>query len=806
MISFACSRCGMKLKVKPEFAGRSSRCPTCKQPLLVPPPDRTHAEAAPGAIAGADSSLVKAGVDAGVTLEPTTAAARPGWKPVPELLARRGKQDGRYLLEGEIARGGMGAVLRAVDCDIRREVAVKYLLDQSDAGKKARFVEEAQITGQLEHPNIVPIHELGVDALKRLFFSMKMVRGRSLAQVLEELRQHPKTAEKEWSLGRLLNVFGNMCNALAYAHSRGVVHRDLKPANVMIGDFGEVYVMDWGLAKVLKGGQAADRARAPSAAVPPSHGGAALAGLSQSPSVSRSQKVETNREMEADLTQEGAVLGTPVYMPPEQAAGHVDAIDQRSDVYSLGAILYELLTLQPPVAREGGYLAILMRVMQGEIVPPDQVRRSVPKELAAVAMKAMAREPANRYPDVEALRRDVERFVEGRSVSAKHDTAREMVWKMVKRNKLASAFTALLAVVLVWSYGTNWQARQATAQAYGDFQEQVKKSAPAFVQSARLAVERKQFDEALDQLAVVLKSDGNHAQARLLRGQVLIVLKNFSGAKAELDQYLKSEPNDGNAQKLAALCQTARADDVAALYALSDALGRMKAAVLAEQMIHSAGDSAEARKKLLAVYQQRIDAAWPGLGKRLTMNERTGTFDLNFASQKQIVHLGPLQGMPVNTLDLSGCNRLRDLAPLQGMPLAALDLTACADVSDLTPLQGMPLTTLKCGWCGRITDLRPLQDTKLTALAVPGCGGIRDLTPLNRLPLTTLEFWDCSQVQDLRPLQGLNLVEIDFVPRTITQGMDVLRQMKSLKAIRVRGGPRLAAEDFWKRYDAGEFK
>src|SRR5208283_4105414 len=116
----------------------------------------------------------------------------------------------------------MGAVLRAVDCDIRREVAVKYLLDQSNSGKQLRFIEEAQITGQLEHPNIVPIHELGVDSQKRLFFSMKMVRGRSLAQVLDELRQHPKTGEKDYSLGRLLNILVNVCNSLAYAHARGV--------------------------------------------------------------------------------------------------------------------------------------------------------------------------------------------------------------------------------------------------------------------------------------------------------------------------------------------------------------------------------------------------------------------------------------------------------------------------------------------------------------------------------------------------------------------------------------------------------
>ena len=363
MIQFSCSQCGTKIKVKPEFAGRSSKCPTCKHPLVVPAPDKTLASLPKDQIDGTDSSLAKAGVDGGVTLMQASNAARPGQKPVQELLARQGKKGQRYLIEAEIARGGMGAVLRAVDCDIRREVAVKYLLDQTDPKKKLRFIEEAQITGQLEHPNIPPVHELGTDAQKRLFFSMKMVKGRSLAQILDDLRQNPKTAEKEWSLGRLLNVFVNVCNGLAYAHSRGVVHRDLKPANIMVGDFGEVYVMDWGLAKVLKGGQAV----AATVAVAP-------AVVQPSPSVSakRSSKVDTSREAEADLTQEGSVLGTPVYMPPEQATGHVDAIDHRSDIYSLGAILYEMLTLQAPVDKEGGYLAILMRVMEGEIVPPEQ--------------------------------------------------------------------------------------------------------------------------------------------------------------------------------------------------------------------------------------------------------------------------------------------------------------------------------------------------------------------------------------------------------------------------------------------------
>jgi serine/threonine protein kinase len=183
------------------------------------------------------------------------------------------------------------------------------MLDQADAKKKARFVEEAQITGQLEHPNIVPIRELGVDAQKRLFFSMKMVRGRSLAQVLDELRTNFRQAEKEYTQTKLLNILVGVCNALAYAHSRGVIHRDLKLANIMLGDFGEVYVMDWVLAKVLGSGVAA----AP-------RGDESLGALTQPHLPESNTKIVTSREPETDLTQEGSVLGTPVYMPPEWVA------------------------------------------------------------------------------------------------------------------------------------------------------------------------------------------------------------------------------------------------------------------------------------------------------------------------------------------------------------------------------------------------------------------------------------------------------------------------------------------------------
>jgi serine/threonine protein kinase/DNA-directed RNA polymerase subunit RPC12/RpoP len=762
MIAFSCIHCGMKFQVKSEFAGRSTRCPTCKQPLVVPQ-EATVPLAVPSRLDGTPSSLARADFVCDVTLGgPRPSGKEAASPPVAEILAGRNSNGQRYLLEGEIARGGMGAVLRAVDCDIRREVAVKYLLDQSNPRKKARFVEEAQITGQLEHPSIVPIHELGVDAENRLFFAMKMVRGRSLEQVLDEWRDSPRSAEKEYPLSRLLTVFVNVCHALAYAHSRGVVHRDLKPANIMLGDFGEVYVMDWGLAKVLGREPAAEQpAPVIEAAPTPSFAWAEGDSSAATPSI------RTSRQEEDDRTLDGTVLGTPVYMPPEQAAGRVSAVDRRSDVYSLGAILYEMLTLQPPVDRSGGHLAVLLRVSRGEIASPaerapERARAGrIPPELAAVAMKALSHEPAARYPSVVDLRRDVELFLEGRSVSAKEDSKWEALWKFVKRNKGFSAAVAvaalLLTVVLAGSAWVNYRARLRAEQAYADYlrsqeekREQARSSAPAFVEAARACVNRKQFDDALAQVSVALEYDPDEADGHLLKGQLLIARQQFTAAHKELQEYLRLRPADERVRALAQRCATARVNDPATALALADLLLSQLVPTLAQELTRASGQGHE-------VARRRIEAAWPGLGKRLTM-DADGNLSLDLERCAAVADLAHLQGMPLKKLILDG-TKVADLTPLKGMPLTTLRFVQCDGVRDLTPLKGMPLEDLAISG-SQVRDLKPLKGMPLTALAVIDCGRLTDLTPLQGMGLTNLTLSGCDPVKDLTPLKGMPLTHL----------------------------------------------
>ena len=282
----------------------------------------------------------------------------------------------RYRIDGEIARGGMGAVLRGRDPDLGRDVALKVLREdfRENAEMVRRFVEEAQIGGQLQHPGIVPIYELGTFGDRRPFFSMKLVKGDTLAQLLAG-RQQPGDG-----LPRFLSIFESIAQTVAYAHARGVIHRDLKPSNVMVGAFGEVQVMDWGLAKVLPRGGVADDAEA--GKIPKDETVIATA---------------RSGSADSDLSQAGSVLGTPSYMAPEQARGEIDRVDERADVFALGSILCEILTGQPAfTGRTSG--EIQRKAALGDLA--DAMARldasGADAELIALAKDCLAREPEDR--------------------------------------------------------------------------------------------------------------------------------------------------------------------------------------------------------------------------------------------------------------------------------------------------------------------------------------------------------------------------------------------------------------------------
>jgi serine/threonine-protein kinase len=335
-----------------------------------------------------------------------------------------------YELQGEIARGGMGVVVKAFDRELAREVALKVLRDELAAEPRLvqRFLAEARVTARLDHPGIVPVHEVGRDAHGRAYFAMRLVRGRELKRIIELAR----AGAEGWSRTRALSVIQKVCEAMAYAHGKGVIHRDLKPSNVMVGEFGEVYVMDWGLARTIGADDPHDLR------------------LRDRP---RTQGVADERELESPIvTMDGDVLGTPCYMAPEQAQGRIAELGPRSDVYSVGAMLYHLLAGEMPYVPTGTSVAsrdVLAQLVRGPPRSLSDLGLDVPAELAAICEKAMSREPADRYPDMLSMAEDLRAFLEGRVVRAHETGAWAEARKWVQRNKALSGAMSLAVAALV---------------------------------------------------------------------------------------------------------------------------------------------------------------------------------------------------------------------------------------------------------------------------------------------------------------------------------------------------------------------
>ncbi len=318
-----------------------------------------------------------------------------------------------YTLKQEIARGGMGKIFTAEDQNLNREIALKVSTVVTSS-EDAKFKNEAEVLAHLEHPNIVPIHSMGTDSHGRSFYSMKLVKGRSLKTILNQLRDANPEAIAHYTLPRLLGVFQKACNAVAFAHSKGYLHRDLKPENVMIGEFGELLVMDWGLAQSIKTGPAASLV-----------------------SIAAKEGKEEFHYVE----------GTPQYMSPEQSLG-LD-LDERSDIYALGAVLHTILTLQPPVKGES-VAEILSKVRKGELEPlagqshllaktsSTNSPAYIPTALRAVTTKAMALKAKDRYKCVEDLRRDIEAFLNGFATHAEKAGLGRQTLLFIRRHQLVS--------------------------------------------------------------------------------------------------------------------------------------------------------------------------------------------------------------------------------------------------------------------------------------------------------------------------------------------------------------------------------
>jgi len=842
----------------------------------------------------------------------------------PKEIAHKGAtpEVPEYEILRLLGEGGMGMVYQARQTAIDRSIAIKMVKPEAakDRDECHQFLAEAVATGDLDHPNIVPIYDLGMNDAGALFYAMKEVKGTSWKDVIYEK-----------SLNANLDILMRTADAVAFAHSRGVIHRDLKPENVMLGDFGEVLLMDWGLAAAVTEEAKADK-----------------------------------------LDPEHAIGGTPTYMAPEMAVGDVSKIGTRSDVYLLGAILYEIITDGRPHTGTD-VMDCLANAAANIIQPLGEAGEPTPAlgdsrhpsqegmggqrgdtllggggtdELLDIALKAMATEPEGRYESVKSFQAAVREYQKHEESIALAARAREglvsakakkdyegfaysvfqlkealTLWpeneaapvslsegkreyaecalkcgdldlaasildggdeshralgkeiRAAKKERDArkkrviilklAAVAATIMCVVVFGVAFFWvrSERNVARENLAAFKTEqarrraeAKKAAPVFLEMADRAAGEDDLDTALLAATTAVDGDRELLSARLYRAGVYICRDEFRLAQADLEVCLKKAPANASAQLLTGLRERALKGKTPQVRAgLYQAFLAMRSPGLAVHVAPSVDEQIE-------LYRSRIAGAWPGAEKRLwkiadgmwglDLSDRADVSDLSplkgmllsalYLRSARVGDLSPLKGMPLTALSLQNCREVSDLAPLEGMPLSDLilvatnvrdlsalkgmlltrlsidntrisDLTALkgmplirlyapsSQVSDLAPLKGMPLMELNL-FRTPVSDLSPLHGMPLTILRL-GSSRVSDLSPLKGMSLTELDLTLSLGVRDLSPLKGAQLTALRFSARNITNGVDTIRNMTSLKAING-----LAAAEFWAQYDTGELE
>ena len=333
-------------------------------------------------------------------------------------------------------RGGLGEVLLARDRQLGRDVAVKQILQkwQGHQEASARFLQEAEVTGRLEHPGVVPVYAMGTWPDGRPFYAMRFIEGKTLKQVIKD---HREAGNAVVQLRGLLNRFIDVCNTIEYAHSRRIIHRDIKPSNIMVGPYGETLVVDWGLAKMLE------------------------SDFDDSLTAQFIEQLGEDRvKSESSRTRIGGAVGTPQYMSPEQASGELDSVGIRTDVYLLGATLYQILTGEPP-HNEESIAKLIERVRQGTLIRPREIDATIPAPLEAICLKAMATDSINRYASASELSQDIERWLADEPISVFTDPIASRMGRWIRKNRTLAMSGGVAATLLtiglvagsmLWSY------------------------------------------------------------------------------------------------------------------------------------------------------------------------------------------------------------------------------------------------------------------------------------------------------------------------------------------------------------------
>ena len=663
--------------------------------------------------------------------------------------------DLRYLREDTVNSGGMKTILRTEDKATGRAMAMAVLKQDTDLSSVENFLREARITAHLEHPNIVPVYDIGLDKECQPFFTMKLLSGENLRQIIEKLKVRDAVYRAKYPLTELVDIFMKVCDAVAYAHDAGIIHLDLKPSNIQVSDHGEVLVCDWGLAKIIDSD-------------------------CESPS-SLLDDTSLYNSCINYLTVDGFFKGTPGFMSPEQTRGPQSRKDQRTDVYSLGAILYTILALQDPI--EGNDIDdIIEKTRQGEIAAPrlrSKRDKSVPVSLEAIVMKALRTDPSDRYQTVEEMIADIDSYRNGFATMAEGAGFLTQLRLLIARNPKVSTTIAVTSLLVtgITAYTTQ-QARKAQKEAENNFAalekstaalraerewRSQKEAAPDYFNRARDNFQRFNLAQALEQVRICLDFDPNLYRAWELKGQIHFAFMEFAQANAA---FRKAENDDGKIW----------ADYCEKFMKLPKKEGRLTV----NQILKIVRDLRSQRKSLAALHMVRYYAGYEmannqriELSRGLMLSyannannfnfkykETLKGFELDLSNNKELVRTEFLTGLPINTLNLSN-SQVRDLTPLRGMHLDTLDLTASRGLSTLNDITGMQVDNLTIAGTeiNRIEALRGMNIKRL------------DVSKMRRLTADQLRFLSENCIIETLILTKARYEKDEKLMQTLAQSM-----------------------------------
>ncbi len=525
----------------------------------------------------------------------------------------------RYRRLKPHAKGGLGEVFVAVDEELKREVALKEIQEQyaADAACRGRFVREAEVTGNLEHPGVVPVYGMGTYPDGRLYYAMRFIRGESMQEAITRFHQADAVksrdpGERSLALRDLLTRFVSVCDAVAYAHSRGVIHRDLKPQNVMLGEYGETLVVDWGLARPVADAEGQTAAARP---------------------------VATSQHSTA--TEQGEVLGTPSYMPPEQAHGRPADMGRYSDVFALGATLYALLTGKPPYAGDDA----LAQAAACDIVPPRQRNARVPRALEAVCLKALAAKPEQRYATARQLGDEVRRWLADEPVDAYPEPAVECIRRWGRRNRaLVTGGVALLLASAVGLALGLWAVNREKEKAEANLGRALAAEAEATANLAQAGANLKLAKRAVDECFNVARKNPLFQEPRMERAKKLLLKATLPFYK----EFRSRRPDDRG-------LQIEEAGQLFNLGYIEQFLGDGKAAVAAYEQAREIFARLAAAHLDVPGYQMDLARLHNNLGM---VHERLGRHEEALKDYRQVLqiharHAAALSHLPEYQNDLA---------------------------------------------------------------------------------------------------------------------------------------------------------